>query len=329
MSHVRMRSTLLAATASALLVVLPVLATPPADGAATVPEVAPYFEPTGTHTANLNTAVTKHGLKSFTAAFVLGKKCVATWDDGSTITTTDARSALVKKAKTAGALPIISFGGQSGNELAKVCTTTSNLVTAYTGVINKFGATKIDFDIEGAANVNATAVNTRRFQAIKALETKFPSLKVSLTLPVGYSGLETAKADGDAVTLLKLAKTQKARIDVINLMTMDYGDANSNMGAAATTSATKALAQIKKIWTTYTYNNIGITPMIGLNDTPTETFTYADAETVVAFAKSKGVRRLAFWAINRDQSCGAGDQAPGTCTNLSQDPLDYTDAFLG
>ena len=301
----------------------------PADGAATIPEVAPYFETTGTHTTNLNTAVTQHGLKSFTAAFVLGKKCVATWDDGSTITTTDAKSALVKKAKTAGALPIISFGGQAGNELAKVCTTTANLVTAYTGVINKFGATKIDFDIEGPANVNATAVNTRRFQAIKALETKFPNLKVSLTLPVGYAGLETAKADGDAVTLLKLAKTQKARIDVINLMTMDYGDANSHMGTAATTSATKALAQIKKIWSTYTYGNIGITPMIGLNDTPTETFTYADAETVVAFAKSKGVRRVAFWALNRDQSCGAGDQAPGTCTNLRQDPLDYTDAFLG
>jgi hypothetical protein len=254
---------------------------------------------------------------------------VPTWDDYSTITTTDAKSALVKKAKTAGATPIISFGGQSGNELAKVCTTVSALTTAYTGVINKFGVTKIDFDIEGAASVNATTINTRRFQAIKSLETKFPKLEVSLTLPVGYSGLETAKADGDAVTLLKLAKTQKARIDVVNLMTMDYGDTNANMGSAATTSATKALAQIKKIWTTYTYANIGITPMIGDNDTPGETFSYADAETVVAFAKSKGVKRLAFWALNRDQACGASDDAPNTCTNLAQDPLDYTDAFLG
>ncbi len=328
MSGFRTRTTLLAATASATLAMLPVLASSPADAAAKVPEVAPYFEPTGVHLGNLQTAVNSHGLKSFTAAFVLGKTCTPTWDDGSTITGTDAKSNLVKKAKTAGATPIISFGGQSGNELAKVCTTTSKLVTAYTGVINKFGVTKIDFDIEGAANINATAVNTRRFQAIKSLEAKFPKLTVSLTIPVGYSGIETAKADGDGVTFLKLAKAQGARINVVNLMTMDYGDANSNMGTAATTSATKALAQIKKIWSADTYANIGITPMIGDNDTPGETFSYADAQTVVAFAKSKGVHRLAFWAINRDQACGAGDQAPGTCTNLAQDPLDYTDAFL-
>jgi hypothetical protein len=328
MSRVRTRATLLAAAASATLAMLPVLTSSPADAAAKIPEVAPYFEPTGVHLGNLQTAVNSHGLKSFTAAFVLGNKCTPTWDDGSTITGTDAKSNLVKKAKTAGATPIISFGGQSGNELAKVCTTTSKLVTAYTGVINKFGAGKIDFDIEGAANINATAVNTRRYQAIKALETKFPKLTVSLTIPVGYSGIETAKADGDGVTFLKLAKAQGARINVVNLMTMDYGDAHSNMGTAATTSATKALAQIKKIWTADTFANIGITPMIGDNDTPGETFSYADAQTVVTFAKNKGVHRLAFWAINRDQSCGAGDQAPGTCTNLAQDPLDYTDAFV-
>lgn len=110
---------------------------------------------------------------------------------------------------------------------------------------------------------------------------------------------------------------------------MDYGDPNSNMGKAATTSATKALAQVKKIWPAYTYANIAITPMIGDNDTAGETFSYADAETVVAFAKQNGVHRLAFWAINRDQACGAGDEPPGTCTNLDQGPLDYTDAFLG
>ena len=69
--------------------------------------------------------------------------------------------------------------------------------------------------------------------------------------------------------------------------------------------------------------------MIGDNDTPGEMFSYEDAQTVVSFAKAKGVRRVAFWALNRDQSCGAGDQAPGTCTNLVQAPLDYTDAFLG
>ena len=323
------KASVLALTASVTLGVLPIALQGPADAASTVPEVAPYFEPTAVHTGNLMTAVTQHGLTSFTAAFVLGKKCVPAWDDYTTITGTDARSTLVKRATSAGAVPIISFGGQSGNELAKVCTSTSSLVAAYTSVINKFRTTRIDFDIEGATALNATAVNTRRFQAIKALETKFPKLEVSLTIPVGFSGILTAKADGDGMSFLRLAKTQKARIDVINLMTMDYGGSVADMGQAATTSAKKALAQVKSIWPTDTYANIGITPMIGDNDSAGETFSYADAQTVVTFAKQHGVHRLAFWALNRDQACGSGDQAPGTCTNLDQGPLDYTDAFLG
>ncbi len=42
--------------------------------------------------------------------------------------------------------------------------------------------------------------------------------------------------------------------------------------------------------------------MIGPNDTPGETFSLADAKTVVAFAKANGVGRLSFWSLNRDQS---------------------------
>lgn len=309
--------------------VAPMLAAPSASAATSALEIAPYFETTGPHSANLNTAVTKHGLKSFTAAFVLGKGCTPTWDDYSTITSTDARSALVKKAKTAGATPILSFGGQSGNELAKVCTSATSLVTAYTGVINKFGVSKIDFDIEGVGPLNDTTTNTRRYQAIKTLEKNFPKLEVSVTIPVGLSGINANATYGNALAFLKLAKSQGARIDVVNLMTMNYGSRVANMATAATTAAKDALAQIKTIWPADTYNNIGITPMIGANDSAGETFTYANAGTIVAFAHTNKVRRLAFWDLNRDQACGTGDTKPDTCTGLTQQPLDYTDAFLG
>ncbi|HEY1737727.1 MAG TPA: hypothetical protein VGI86_03405, partial [Acidimicrobiia bacterium] len=84
----------------------PVLGAAPAGAKAPIPEVAPYFEPTATHSGNLATAVSKHGLRSFTAAFVLGNGCTATWDDGTTITGTDARSKLVKAGQTSGATAI-------------------------------------------------------------------------------------------------------------------------------------------------------------------------------------------------------------------------------
>jgi chitinase len=293
-----------------------------------VPEIAPYFETTGTHAGNLQTAINSHGLRSFTAAFVLGKGCTPTWDDGRPLASASTENGLVTAAKNAGATPILSFGGQAGNELATTCTKQSKLVAAYTSVINRFKVSKIDFDIEGAARINNTAVNGRRFTAIKTLERKFPKLEVSLTLPVGTGGLLSNPAYGNSIALLQQAKRIGARIDVVNLMTMDYGGAINDMGAAATTVASKSLAQIKKIWPKDSYRNIGITPMIGQNDVSGEVFSWADSQTVLAFAQQHGVRRLAFWALNRDQACAGGDAAPGTCTGQTQQPLDYTDGFL-
>jgi chitinase len=305
------------------------LAAPSASAAAPIPEVAPYFETSATHTANLQTAITEHGLASFTAAFVLGDGCKPTWDDSMPITGKDAESKLVKHAITAGASAIVSFGGQQGTELAASCTSKSDLADAYRSVINKFAVTKIDFDIEGAGPLNDSATNKRRYAAIRTLEQRFPDLEVSLTIPVGRAGLNSDPTYGDAVAFLNLAKSTATRIDVVNLMTMNYGGQVGDMGSAATTAAKDAMAQIKAIWPSDSYANLGITPMIGKNDSAHEVFSYADAHTVVTFAHNHGVRRLAFWDLNRDQSCGAGDSPPATCTGVSQQPLDYTDGFLG
>ena len=309
------------------LTAVPAAATPPV--ATATPEVAPYFETSGTHRTNLQTAITAHGLSSFTAGFVLGKVCQPTWDDSTVITGTDPDSKLVAKATAAGASAIISFGGQQGTELATGCATQSKLVAAYRSVIKKFAVSKIDFDIEGAGPLNDTATNTRRFTAIRTLEKAFPTLEVSLTIPVGRSGINSDPTYGNAVAFLNLAKSSATRIDVINLMTMNYGGAVQNMGKAATTAATDAMAQIKSIWPSDTYANLGITPMIGHNDSAGEVLSYANAQSVVTFAQNHGVHRLAFWALNRDQSCGPGVTPPDTCTGVSQQPLDYTDAFLG
>jgi chitinase len=311
-----------------LLAAAGVAQTPAASATSKVPEIAPYFETSATHAGNLQTAINSHGLRSFTAAFVLGQGCTPTWDDGVPLATATAENALVTAAKSKGATPIVSFGGQAGTELATSCATQSKLVAAYASVINRFKITKIDFDIEGAARINNTAVNGRRFTAIKTLEKRFPKLEVSLTLPVATSGLLASPAYGNTIALLKQAKKLGVRIDVVNLMTMNYGGAIADMGSAATTAASKSLVQIKTIWPKDSYRNIGITPMIGQNDVPGEVFSWADSQTVLSFAQKHGVRRLAFWALNRDQACGGGDAAPGACTGEMQQPLDYTDGFL-
>src|SRR5665647_1187631 len=49
---------------------------------------------------------------------------------------------------------------------------------------------------------------------------------------------------------------------------------------------------------------VGITPMIGQSDVPTERFTLADAAVVNEFAREHGVGLVSIWSLNRDATCG-------------------------
>ena len=293
-----------------------------------VPVVAPYFEPTNVHTHSLLKAIRHHGLSAFTAAFVLGRGCTPTWDDDSPITGTDANSRLVEQAIRAGGRPILSFGGQAGDELATTCIRRGKLVAAYQRVMTLFGTRRLDFDIEGARRLDDTATNARRFRALRALEQRYPDLEVSLTVPVDRDGLNGTRRYGDVVALLRQAQRLGTRVDVVNLMTMDYGGPVANMGAAATAAATDALAQIKRIWPHDGWANIGITPMIGHNDVAHEVFTPSDARVVRRFASQHGVGRLAFWAVNRDNPCGPSGRLD-TCSGVAQRPFEFTDLVVG
>jgi len=64
--------------------------------------------------------------------------------------------------------------------------------------------------------------------------------------------------------------------------------------------------------------------MIGQNDDSAEIFTEADAQTLVSFAQSNGLGRLAFWSVDRDQPCGGSVSGLPECSEISQQPLDFT-----
>ena len=108
----------------------------------------------------LATDQTGSGAKNIVAAFILatGNTCTPAWDGDSGNGITSARSTTIAsdmaKVRANGGDALISFGGQSGTELAIGCTNTANLTTAYRSVIDKFGLTKIDFDVEGSGLSN-------------------------------------------------------------------------------------------------------------------------------------------------------------------------------
>jgi hypothetical protein len=76
------------------------------------------------------------------------------------------------------------------------------------------------------------------------------------------------------------------------------------------------------------YANIGITPMIGNNDSAGEVVSLQNARDIVSWARSNGVGRLAFWSIGRDQPCAGGGVSPN-CSGLGGAALDFTKVFTG
>ncbi|MFJ9241427.1 carbohydrate binding domain-containing protein [Streptomyces sp. NPDC101776] len=106
-----------------------------------------------------------------------------------------------------------------------------------------------------------------------------------------------------------------------------YAGTGTEMGQGAISAARATLAQMQSVDSGYTYANLGITPMIGKNDDGS-TFTLADAQTVENFAAQNSVGRLAFWAITRDQACGGSANSLPTCSQISQNSLAFTDAFV-
>jgi len=193
-------------------------------------------------------------------------------------------------------------------------------------VINTLHVTHIDFDIEGAG-IADTASNNLRFEAINQLESANPGLVVSVTIPTFPTGPDS---NGDA--FLQQAKTDGTSISVVNVMAMDfYGGfdtSGADMGSYAVEAAEDTLSFIKTIWPSDTYANVGVTPMIGQNDDPAEIFTEADAQTLVSFASSNHLGRLAFWSVDRDQPCTGSVSGLPACSEISQQPLDFTKIFV-
>jgi hypothetical protein len=288
--------------------------------------VAPYVDMTNNQEPMLNEAATQAGLKAFSAAFVIGSGCTPIWGDTLPVTSDPIVTAEITTAEADGAQPIVSFGGEAGTELADSCTNLSQLTAAYQSVIAALHVTHIDFDIEGA-EIAYTANNAMRFQAINALEAANPGLVVSVTIPVLPSG-----PDANGQAFLAAAQAAGTRIDVINAMAMDYYGSYDTGGAAMGTDAVDAaqatLAYAKTLWPGLTYAGIGVTPMIGQNDDPAEVFTEADAQTLVSFATQNHLGRLAFWSVDRDQPCGGSASGLPACSEISQQPLDFTKIFL-
>ncbi|WP_229870004.1 polysaccharide lyase family 7 protein [Streptomyces flaveolus] len=269
------------------------------------------------------------GLRYATLAFFLdGGGCKATMNGNQPISDENWLAA-VQKLRTAGGDVIASFGGASGSELALGCDSAEALKEQYRSVVDAYGLSRVDFDIEGSALAD-TAANTRRNQALAALQKDVEAagghLDVQFTLPSGTDGLQA-----DGVAMLQDAEKAGLRVSLVNIMTMDYGSAVDDMGQAAIDAATALHGQLGQIWPARSEQELwamqGNTPMIGVNDTPGETFTTEDATRLADFAVGKGIQQLAFWAVGRDKACPQAGQLSEDCSGTEQQPYQFLKTF--
>jgi hypothetical protein len=291
---------------------------------------APYVDTSLYPPFSLTSTAQKTGVKQFNLAFIVAGGsggCTPEWG-GVTPVGSDPVAAQIGALRAMGGDVRISFGGEAGRELAETCTSVSQLQAAYQKVISADNASKLDFDIEGAAIAN-TAANDRRDQALAALQQADKGLQISFTLPVLPSGLTA-----DGVAVLTGAARAGVQIAAVNVMAMDYGDGAApspagNMGTFAIDAATATDAQVASVLgisDSAAWSRIAVTPMIGVNDTSDEVFTLANAQQLVAFAASKHLAWLSMWSAGRDQECPGGAQpsAEPTCSSIVQSP----DAFM-
>jgi chitinase len=305
---------LLAATATALLATAGwLIATAVPASAAANPGpgfpahyAAPYVEMWLSPSTMVN-AMNSTGNKYYTLAFVISNGSCTPLLNGDTAINDASWNSAINSIRAAGGDVIASFGGASGTELGVACTSVSALQAAYKSVIDQLNLTRIDLDIEGAPLDN-TAANDRRNQALANLQTQYAAagrtLAVDYTLPVLPSGLLS-----NSLSLLNNAKSHNLNVNLVNIMTMDYGYA-TDMGQAAISAANALHSQLGAIWTTKTSAQLwameGNTPMIGVNDTTSEVFTTGNASTVESFAASNGIQQLSFWSLGRDNQGSSG-----------------------
>jgi len=306
---------------------------------------APYVDTTLWPVLDFTKIAREQGLRYFSLGFITATSAgKPAWGGFNTYEIDGQQFDLQMRAKvndlrSLGGDVNVSFGGASNQEMAEVISDKVALKAAYQQVINAYGLTRIDFDIEGAALANKAVIDRRSLVLAElqadALKAGKP-LEIWLTLPVLPTGLTL-----DGIYAVQSAFKAGVKLGGVNIMTMDYGyygpnaPANSAglMGDYSIQAATSLQTQLKAIYTGFSdaklWSMIGMTPMIGRNDILTEVFDQQEAKEVLAFAQQKNLGLLSFWSLNRDLQSPKGvlSQTDNFSSSILQTPYEFSGIF--
>lgn len=315
---------------------------------------------------NLPQIQASSSIKYFTLAFIVdGGGCSANWDGATPVSQDNTYTGYISSIRVSGGDVVFSFGGAAGDNLptqgayqgsndapdldlaySNDCTTASALTSALQTVIDQYGPNPanntiyLDFNVEGnAVNTDASNGPTRtrtdgvdsvdlRNQALTALVANNPGITINISYTMGV--YETGGLPADQISVLQNALDNSTPVAVMNIMTFDFGPgapiAPGSYGPVVENLANQTLTQLSEPPLSALGAQLGITLMIGANDSPGEVFGLSDAQAVTTFATpNANITRLSFWSVGRDNGgCPGSNQDQNTCSGIAQFQWDFS-----
>ena len=232
----------------------------------------------------------------------------------------------IKALQAQGGEFIIATGGALGPYLEHLCGTSDDLVRAYKKALDTVGTNHLDVDVE--APINNDLVN----QALAKLQQERPNTTVSYTLMI--QGEDYGLTPSLGVDVLKSAKANGVRVDIVNAMTMEFGaNGEKPWGESVIGAAESVLRQMKtEVWPEKSEAELrkmlGVTPMIGRNFNG-KVFQTSDARTVVDWANRNQIGLLSFWSSGRDNGGCPDNSVSPYCSGTTQNEFEFTQIFQG
>ena len=299
---------------------------------------APYYEMYDTST-DLAALSQQSGARYLSLAFLqtaASGSCTAYWDGDTTEPIAPSSyGADIADIQAHGGNVIPSFGGYSADttntDIADSCTSVPDIAKVYESLITTYNVPRIDLDVEATSLTNTAGIN-RRNEAIALTEAwaaaHHRQIQFSYTLPTFATGLPAAE-----LGVLQNAVADGARISTVNLLTFDYYYGTQQDMVADTEGAADGLfSQLQTLYPTtparQLWHMIGITEMPGIDDFgPDETFSTANAVTILNWAQHQGLGLISFWALQRDNGGCVGTKGAGTCSGVAQPTWYFSHVF--
>lgn len=250
---------------------------------------APYYYLGSTNQLNIKEFYNKTGCNNITLAFLNCDHGTPQWSNGVNYHSGGIDDIVHFIHEKQGNI-IISSGGANGIELINKLSV-EECIKIYKYMYDVYQIKHFDFDIEGYY-IADTKLTDKRCQLIKEIKKQIPNAIIQYTIPISPDGLHT-----EGLNLIKQTKQNNIEIDIVNLMTMDFGNYYAPNGN--TEMAKYCIQCIQSVKNQL--NELGIKSKIGVNDVQGEIFTLNNAEELINYCyKNDNVKLLSFWCINRD-----------------------------